>query len=169
MAGVRYELHCPNGFTYSGYQACFVWMVRKEEEGEGDCVGIAENVSAAIAKLWNARCNVLGVEECDIVQSVLGSHPMDGDCILIESGESFTLEDVAAILRDDILGGATIECVDGGEETTLKVCGEPYTCDCGETVFRKCGPGKYKCKCGRFLTNSPPIGDALDAIPEIGQ
>jgi predicted RNA-binding Zn-ribbon protein involved in translation (DUF1610 family) len=146
MAGIKYRLSCPTGFTYSGFQQCILWMLKDGPDG------YVENVTESVARLYN--CHQIVLREDTFL--TLGHR---GRSFFIESGESFTLEDVAELLRSVLGKEAVIEVVDGGDETTLKVGGEPYLCpNCGNDTFRECGRGRYKCKCGHFLSSSPPGG-----------
>lgn len=150
MSGVIFHLSCPDGWTCEGYQCCQLWM---RKEGGGTRV---ENLSEPVAKIWNAGIYV--VDDPNSLQQMLIADR--GRCFLILSGEGATLEDLANAINDNIFGGAAeIRCFDGGEETTLKVAGSAYVCECGYDVFKKCGPGRYKCKvCSRFYYNRPPAG-----------
>lgn len=158
MSEVVFHLSCPDGWTYEGYQCCQIWM--KLEKG-GTRV---ENLSEPVARIWNA--GIFVVDDPNALQQMLIADR--GRCFLILSGEGATLEDLANAINDNIFGGAaTIHCFDGGEETTLKVAGSFFTCECGSDKFKKCGPGRYKCKaCTRFYYNRPPPGASPTYIVE---
>ena len=164
MSGIKYQLICPEGFGKEGYHHC---SLRMSKNGEG---GKSRNVSASIVELWNARTEAIGDgepdEACPACELILAH---DKNSFFVNGSSFKSLEDLAEAIRLRVFGFSKedyqpfdIECWDGGEETTLKVAGTQFNCDCGsDRFFRKRGTeGTYECViCGQQFSNRPPSSE----------
>lgn len=108
----KIELRCQNGWSYLGYQKVQAHLFRRN-----DSLSLGVNVTKPLMELWNAIHIVGNLEALNEEELIQCCPDNKGDWwAFVLSGEGFTLQDFAEVIKNALPDWVEVDVIDGRPE-----------------------------------------------------